>query len=125
MALDAIGLHIVKTYTELLGGKVSVESKLNEGSKFSFTLTLKIPDKDAKPQNITPQSLTARSEEPPILIESAAINTNIAAALENAPEILVVEDNIILYLHMIKTTLWLCRTNGIRHIKVIGMSSCT
>ena len=90
-----IGLHIVKTYTELLGGKVSVESKLNEGSKFSFTLTLKIPDKDAKPQNITPQSLTARSEEPPILIESAAINTNIAAALENAPEILVVEDNII------------------------------
>lgn len=90
-----VGLHIVKTYTELLGGKVSVDSKPDKGSKFSFTLLLKIPEKNTKPQNINQKTVIERSEEPPLLQsatrgENAELNLQI---LQNAPEILIIEDN--------------------------------
>ena len=37
-----LGLHIVKQYTELLGGKVAFKSKISEGSTFSIKLPLNI-----------------------------------------------------------------------------------
>ena len=37
-----LGLHIVKQYTELLGGRVSFKSKLGEGSTFSIKLPINI-----------------------------------------------------------------------------------
>ena len=89
-----IGLHIVKTYTELLGGKITVESKLNEGSKFSFNLTFKIPDKDAIPLNITQASLI--DDEEPLIIHDAQTTKVTAPVLEiglNAPKILIIEDD--------------------------------
>lgn len=85
-----IGLHIVKTYTELLGGQIYVESKLNEGSKFSFNLTLKIAEPHEKPKNIIHSTLTERSEEPPLFTSSKEFPQQ---KLVDAPEILIIEDN--------------------------------
>jgi len=39
-----LGLTIVKSYIEMMGGKIEVESELNKGSKFFFTLDLEIVD---------------------------------------------------------------------------------
>jgi signal transduction histidine kinase len=33
-----LGLYIVKTFTELLGGRVSMQSEIGKGSVFSVTL---------------------------------------------------------------------------------------
>ena len=38
MGGTGLGLSIVKHLVEAMGGQVSVESKLNAGTKFSFTL---------------------------------------------------------------------------------------
>jgi signal transduction histidine kinase len=38
-----IGLYIVKTYTELLGARVEVKSKVGEGSVFTITLPTEVP----------------------------------------------------------------------------------
>lgn len=85
-----VGLHIVKTYTELLGGKIAVESKLNEGSKFSFSLSLRIANKNTKPKNIDHKTLFERSEEPPLIESTREITSSI---FPNALEILIIEDN--------------------------------
>lgn len=88
-----VGLHIVKTYTELLGGKIAVESKLNEGSKFSFSLTLRIADQNTKPKNIDHKTLFERSEEPPLIVPNQEIRSTTPSVFPNALEILIIEDN--------------------------------
>lgn len=37
-----VGLHLVKTHAESLGGRVEVESKLNEGTEFKVYLPKKL-----------------------------------------------------------------------------------
>jgi signal transduction histidine kinase len=37
-----LGLHIVKAFTEMLGGSIAVKSELNKGSTFTLTLPLEI-----------------------------------------------------------------------------------
>ncbi len=90
-----VGLHIVKTYTELLGGIITVESKLHEGSKFSFAITLKIPDQNTRPQNFNPKTFNKHPSPPLFLTQpSAVINAEpFLPKLPNAPEILIIEDN--------------------------------
>lgn len=88
-----VGLHIVKTYTELLGGKISVESNLNQGSKFSLILTLQTADRGTEPKNIHAAPLIEHSEEPSQLI-STKVKTTPSVHL-NAPEILIIEDNVV------------------------------
>jgi len=39
-----LGLTIVKSYIEMMGGQIQVESELNKGSRFFFTLELEIVD---------------------------------------------------------------------------------
>ena len=84
-----IGLYIVKSYTELLGGKVSVESKLNEGTKFTFTLRLDIAESNAIPQNIIQHQPVVQSDinTKPIKQRETAENP------QHTPQILAIEDN--------------------------------
>ena len=42
---SGLGLSIAKAYTELLGGKIWLKSKIDEGSKFYFTIPYKPVDK--------------------------------------------------------------------------------
>ncbi len=104
-----MGLYIVKTYTELLGGQVSVESKLNEGSKFSFTLTLNIAEENAKPQNIVQSQSVFSSDTNAESIQRTDVSTHSNSSQEkvsekpqNKPKILVIEDNKVM-LSLVKT----------------------
>ena len=45
-----LGLTIVKNYIEMMGGEIDVESELNKGTKFYFTLSLEVLDKEPKYQ---------------------------------------------------------------------------
>lgn len=85
-----VGLHIVKAYTELLGSKISVKSKLDFGSVFSLSLTLKIAKPNVVPKNIIQDSLSKRSEELPLWTPSIPSSQT---KLADAPEILIIEDN--------------------------------
>ena len=40
-----LGLTIVKSYIEMMGGKIEVESEINKGTKFYFSLDLEVKDK--------------------------------------------------------------------------------
>ena len=40
-----LGLTIVKSYVEMMGGEIKVESEINKGTKFFFTLNLPVIDK--------------------------------------------------------------------------------
>lgn len=73
-----VGLHIVKNYTELLGGKIRITSEINKGSEFSFSLILKIGQGNALERNFSHKALKKTS-----LISIAARNK----------KILIIEDN--------------------------------
>ena len=53
-----LGLYIVKTFAEILGGSVSVQSKVGEGS--TFTIRLPIKCENVVPHGPTPQWLSAQ-----------------------------------------------------------------
>ncbi len=48
---SGLGLSIVKSYVEMLGGTITVESEQGKGSVFSFSLPWKINEKNTGPQN--------------------------------------------------------------------------
>lgn len=84
-----VGLHIAKTYVELLGGKISAVSQLKSGSKFSFALDFKIANENAKANNISYEHIPKRIQDP-ISPDSKFIASSFHSG---APEILVIEDN--------------------------------
>ena len=43
-----LGLTIVKSYIEMMGGQIQVESEINKGTKFFFTLNLEVLDKSPR-----------------------------------------------------------------------------
>ncbi|MCR9191603.1 MAG: ATP-binding protein [Gammaproteobacteria bacterium] len=96
-----IGLHIAQSYVELLGGNIAVESKPNEGSTFSFTLSLKIADKY---DVLSPEKTPARSKDTPSTPSSTHIEKETTSANETLPRILIIEDNTIA-LNVAKTLL--------------------
>ncbi len=78
---SGLGLSISKAYVEMLGGKLIVESKLNKGSKFSFTIPYQSDAKEA-----------LNNVEKPNKINTGEINRNL--------KILIVEDEIVVKLHL-------------------------
>ena len=53
-----LGLTIVKSYIEMMGGEIKVESEINKGSKFYFELNLDVVDETPRYQ---PNSLTNKN----------------------------------------------------------------
>jgi PAS domain S-box-containing protein len=69
---SGLGLSIAKSFIELLGGEISVESRPGEGTTFHFTIPVEIGEKKAAPSDDrTPDSATAipsSGEKPRLLI---------------------------------------------------------
>ncbi|MBN1554159.1 MAG: response regulator [Phycisphaerae bacterium] len=59
-----LGLPISSQLVELMGGTISVDSKINHGSRFYFTITLEKSETDVVPRRALPQSL----EDMPVLV---------------------------------------------------------
>ena len=76
-----LGLTLTKKYTEILGGTISIKSKINEGTSF----TIKLPV-NAKNLN----ELISKNK-----IEDEIMNNKIIPALKTNKKVLIVEDDMI------------------------------
>ncbi len=83
-----LGLSICKTIVEHLGGTISVQSELGKGTTFTFVLPIKstCPDNEREVPSTDTESSTAASEMELTDESSGPLD-------ENAPLILVAEDN--------------------------------
>ncbi|MBX2824531.1 MAG: response regulator [Gammaproteobacteria bacterium] len=63
---SGLGLHICKEIIELMGGEISVESVVNQGSQFNVTLTMPVGDTTLEPypQDSLPAFLLVDNYEP-------------------------------------------------------------
>ncbi len=62
-----LGLNIADRYVSLLGGGLTAKSKINEGSKFSFVIPLKLSEKqndDEKEENLAPAKANLKLSQP-------------------------------------------------------------
>ena len=75
-----LGLTIVSKIVQALGGDIGVESKLGEGSTFSFTLPLSSDDTRSTSNNVDDQSTSLMSEVTPTVGSLPNDSSNIARA---------------------------------------------
>ncbi len=79
-----IGLHIAKSYADLLGGKISFTSKQGIGTTFCFTLALKIDDSQLK---------STPSKSDGLNTINPTNSLKISTSNKKEPKLLLVEDN--------------------------------
>jgi two-component system aerobic respiration control sensor histidine kinase ArcB len=84
-----LGLHFAQSYAELLGGKVEVTSKIDEGSCFFFTLQMAIEKSELDTLKVPQPSIIYPKNPSPT---TDSIQT-IATVADNALHILIIEDN--------------------------------
>jgi signal transduction histidine kinase len=84
-----LGLAICSRLIRLMGGTIGVESKLNEGSVFYFTLKLKVAEIQKSPENLRITADIRKGETTPVISEGE----NLARQLPL--RILIAEDNAI------------------------------
>jgi len=69
---SGIGLSLVKSLVELLGGTITLESETNQGCKFTFKLPIKIVDDSKSSVDISSHNLQKNTDK--ILVELSDIN---------------------------------------------------
>jgi signal transduction histidine kinase/ActR/RegA family two-component response regulator len=86
-----LGLAITKQICELMGGDITAQSKLGEGSVFQFSIQLASPDPATtqKEQICTTTSLADFSKLHVLLVEDNLINQEVMLAILNSLEIKV------------------------------------
>ncbi len=104
-----VGLHIVRTYVELLGSSIQLYSEPGTGSRFSFILTVEVRQDMEQAQHTLPEGVSPMVMEPVWTPASA----------HEAPHILLIEDNLIA-LRLVET---LTRQAGCRHTSVLDAES--
>lgn len=77
---NGVGLSLVKSFTELLGGKVWVESKLNEGSSFYFNLPIH-QHKDSYLKKLNNITLDFLQELSVLVVASESSDSNYVCSL--------------------------------------------
>lgn len=80
-----LGLAIVKNLIRILGGKIAVTSKLNEGSVFIITLPLRMPFEDNGEEKPSPAA--------PDTKEPDKLEPGISGIKEKKKTLMIVEDN--------------------------------
>lgn len=81
-----LGLVIVKNLVEILGGKISVDSQVGQGSSFSFTLrvmVVQVKGRGKESQENSPQHLTKTIPLKILVVEDNPVNRRLLVSLLN------------------------------------------
>ena len=106
-----LGLALVKEFSALLGGDVSVKSLVGVGSIFSVELSAPQSEKSAAQMSVSPRraTLIERYELPPIEESEADMGQQ-----ETLPKVLIAEDNIELSHYIAHLLKGMCQTKWAR-----------
>ena len=97
-----IGLYIVDQYVQAMQGSIEVDSTVGVGSKFTVTIPLKVASPDETNVVVLPK--ISSQEVPTAQVTESVMRTMTPlqnqALKENAPHVLLVEDNLLIQLAM-------------------------